>query len=103
MTRLLATASLMILCAAVSAWAQERSTGTGNRAVTRPGTLQSAPKPAPSHPNTADRTFAHEAAIGGRSEGDLGGWAEHEGQREAVRAFRQHMVADQRKANNQLM
>jgi len=103
MTRLLATASLMILCAAVSAWAQERNTGIGNPAVTTPGTLQSAPTPAPSRPNTADRTFAHEAAVGGMSEVDLGGLAEHEGQSAAVRAFGQHMVADHSKANNQLM
>ena len=102
MTRLLATASLFILCAAVAARAQERDTGTGNPAVTTPGTLQSAPTPAPSRPNTADRTFAQEAAIGGMSEVDLGRLAEHEGQSAAVRAFGQQMVADHGKANSRL-
>jgi len=102
MTRLLATSSLIILCAAVAARAQEKNPGTGNPAVTTPGTLQSAPTPAPSRPNTADRTFAHEAAIGGMSEVDLGRLAEHEGQSAAVRAFGQRMVADHSKANSRL-
>src|SRR5689334_18139813 len=102
MTRLLGTLSI-ILCAAVSAWAQQANTGTGNPAVTTPGAPQSAPTMTANQPNTADRIFADEIAIGGMFEVELGQLAEHEGQSAAVRAFGKQMVVDHGKANSRFM
>jgi putative membrane protein len=93
MVRISATASLIVaLGFAVPAVGQTPPAGNAPAAPT-PGT----PKL-----NAADTGFAHDAAIGGMAEVELGKLAGSKAQDDAVRAFARRMVEDHGKANNQL-
>jgi putative membrane protein len=58
--------------------------------------------PAPHQLNQADRTFLHEAAIGGMGEVDLAKLAEQKAQSDGVKRFAQRMIQDHTKANDRL-
>ena len=53
--------------------------------------------------SSKDQEFVVEAAMGGMMEVELGRWAAQKGTSDAVKQFGQRMVADHRKANEQLM
>lgn len=98
--RLLLVSSLgLAVSVLASAHAQQMGSpsqaGAGNPAGSPAGTPQA------NQPNDADRIFVHEAAIGGRSEVELGRLAEQKGS-EPVKAFGRRMVEDHTKANQQL-
>ena len=102
MTRLLMAASAIILLATPAA-AQTGSPGSGNPAGMRPGTPQVAPGvPAPHEPNHVDRLFAHQAALGGMAEVELGKLAAQKGRNDAIKHFGQRMAEDHGKANDRL-
>ena len=58
---------------------------------------------APNYPNSTDKLFLRQAAIGGRAEVELGKLAQQKGSSQAVRNFGERMVSDHSKANAHLM
>ena len=99
MSRLLATTALAGALLAAPAWAQ--SVNQGAAAPNAPA--MSAPSAAqPQGLADQDRSFIHDAAIGGTAEVEAGKLAEHKGQAKSVRGFGRQMVTDHGKANARL-
>ena len=108
--RVLATTCAVAMISAGSAWAQAGNQpgggtpGTGNPAGTLPDTVEAAPGvAAPHQANTADRSFARAAAIGGEAEVAFGRLAAQRAQSSAVREFGDRIAADHARANEQLL
>jgi putative membrane protein len=95
MPRTLATTALLSALLATPALAQSMST---------PGSAPPAPAMAQKSGEigAADRTFAHDAAVGGMAEVALGKLAATKGTTEDVKNFGQRMVTDHTKADDQL-
>jgi len=60
-------------------------------------------KLAPNYPSGTDKLFLRQAAIGGRTEVELGKLAQQKGHAQAVRDFGERMVSDHSQANDHLM
>ncbi|HWM28102.1 MAG TPA: DUF4142 domain-containing protein [Woeseiaceae bacterium] len=59
--------------------------------------------PPPDHPNTQDKLFVRQAAIGGKAEVELGKLAQQKAQSQSVREFGERMAQDHGDANNRLL
>ena len=100
MNRMACGMSLAAILWGSAGWAQPTG-NPGGAAPETPG-LDSG-TPAVDYPNTQDKLFVRQAAIGGQAEVDLGKLAQSKGRSDAVKEFARRMVTDHGKSNDRLM
>jgi putative membrane protein len=109
MFRLLATTALAGALLAGPVWAQTMDQGSAPPSAPPSSSPSAMPSAAPSNSPSAapdlaaqDRSFFHDAAIGGNAEVKFGKLAENKARAKSVKDFARQMVADHGKANSQL-
>jgi putative membrane protein len=107
-TDMIRLCALILLILGFLAPAFGQTTNPASPAPGNPGGMAPATKessqgiPAPRQINQADRTFIHEAAIGGLAEVDLAKLAARKGSTSGVKEFAQRMIRDHGSANDRL-
>jgi putative membrane protein len=94
--------------ATVAVWALSASAAAAQSLGNPGGMAPDTPRmesgnPPPDHPNTQDKLFVRQAAIGGRAEVELGKLAQDKAQAQSVREFGERMTQDHGDANERLL
>ena len=96
------TLMMAVLSAALAAPVAAQTGSTAAPKTHKPTTHQATSSHASSTVAAADKAFAHEAAIGGMAEVELGTLAKQKASSSDVKAFADRMVTDHGKANDEL-